>query len=137
MVLIDTHVWIWATENGPKLGRKATHRIRQASLKDLLRVSAASVFEVSMLTASGRIRLSLPVHEWVEAALAEPGIRLAELTTAVALDAGQISRSALADPMDRILAATARRLDASLVTADRALLAFAKATHLRAVDAAQ
>ncbi len=136
MLLLDTHVWLWAVSPSSRIGRKASRMIEQAAARDQLRVSAASVFEVSMLMASGRVRLSVPANEWVDGALGTPGIRLAELTIAIAVDAGQISRTVLADPMDRILAATARRLDASLVTADRALLAFAKATHLRAVNAA-
>lgn len=137
MLLLDTHVWLWVVGPLPRVGRKVGRLIEQAAAREQLRVSTASVFELSMLTVSGRIRLSVPVNEWVEGALGTPGIRLAELTTAIAVDAGQIPRAALADPMDRILAATARRLDASLVTADRALLAFAKATHLRAVNATQ
>ena len=137
MLLLDTHVWLWAVDPSSRVGRKASRMIEQAAARDQLRVAAASVFEVSMLMASGRVRLSVPVNEWVDGALGTPGIRLAELTTATAVDAGQISRTVLADPMDRILAATARRLDAVLVTADRGLLAFAKATHLRAVDAAR
>lgn len=137
MLLLDTHVWVWAIEPSSRLGRKAGRQIEQAASREQLRVSAVSVFEVSMLSAMGRLRLAVPVNEWVEGALDTPGIRLAEITTAIAVDAGQISRTVLADPMDRILAATARRLDASLVTADRALLAFAKTNHLVVVDASQ
>ncbi len=121
----------------PRLGRKASRLIDQAAARDQLRVAVISLVEVSTGAASGRIHLAVPVHEWVETALDMPGIRLAELTTSIAIEAGQIPRTALADPFDRVLAATARRLDAKLVTADRALLAFAKATGLKAVDAAQ
>ncbi len=137
MLLLDTHVWLWAVGLSPQLGRKATRLIEQAAARDQLRVSAASVFEVSMLTTSGRMHLAVPVHEWVGAALDTPGIKLAELTAPIAVDAGQIPREVLPDPMDRVLAATARRLGASLVTADRALLAYATATRIAAVDARQ
>jgi PIN domain nuclease of toxin-antitoxin system len=40
-----------------------------------------------------------------------------------------------ADPADRILVATARHLAATLVTADGALLGFAKLGHFAAMDA--
>lgn len=138
MLLLDTHVWIWAAGEMPsRLGRKTMRLIDQAAARDQLRVAVVSLVEVSAGAASGRINLAVPVHEWVEAALDRPGIRLAELTTSIAIEAGQIPRTALADPFDRVLAATARRLDAKLVTVDRALLEFAKATGLKAVDAAQ
>jgi PIN domain nuclease of toxin-antitoxin system len=137
MWLLDTHVWIWSREGAPGLGRKACRVIERAAVHDRLRVSVVSLLEVSTLCASGRLRLALPVNEWVDTALATPGVRLAELTTAIAVDAGQIPRAALADPMDRLLAASARRLDASLVTADRALLRFAEAHGLRTVDASR
>ncbi len=138
MLLLDTHVWIWATvEHGSRTGPKTRRLLDRAASRDQLRVSVVSAFEVSSLCAAGRMSFTLPATEWIEAGLALPGVRLAELTRVIAVDAGQIPRSALADPFDRLLAATARRLDASLVTVDRALLEFAKATGLKAVNAAQ
>lgn len=128
---------MWAQEGMPRLGRKAERLIEQAAARDTLRVSVVTVVELSTLSARGRIHLAVPVHEWVEAALETPGVRLAELTAPIAVDAGQIPRTVLSDPMDRLVFATARRLGASLVTADRALLALAKATGLKAVDAAR
>lgn len=137
MVLLDTHVWIWAATGESRLGRAARRLIDREAARDQVRVSVASVFEVSALATAGRLRLSVPVERWVEDALDQPGIRLAELTAGAALDAGQVTRESLADPLDRILFSTARRLGASLMTADRALLAFAKQERVAAVDAAR
>jgi PIN domain nuclease of toxin-antitoxin system len=64
-------------------------------------------------------------------------VRVAELTPAVAIDAGAIPRTALADPLDRLLVATARQLDATLLTSDLQILAYATRTkNVRARDAA-
>jgi PIN domain nuclease of toxin-antitoxin system len=56
------------------------------------------------------------------------GVRLAELTRGVAVDAGFIPRAALPDPLDRLIVATARQLAATLLTADSAILEYAKRT---------
>ena len=62
-------------------------------------------------------------------------VRIAEVTSEAAVDAGDIPRTALADPLDRLLVATARQLDAMLVTADRAILHYVRGGHVRVQDA--
>ena len=59
-----------------------------------------------------------------------PGIRLAALEPAIALASTRLSGEMHGDPADRMLAATARNLDAVLVTADEKLLAYGAAGHL-------
>jgi PIN domain nuclease of toxin-antitoxin system len=54
-----------------------------------------------------------------------------------AVDAGFIPRAALSDPLDRLLVATARQLDATLVTGDSAILAYARTGSVRAHDVAR
>lgn len=90
-----------------------------------------------------RARLRLPVgswspEQWIDEALAAPGLRLAELTAGIALEAGSIPRAALADPQDRLLVATARALDATFLTADAPILVYAAETgRLRVADASK
>jgi PIN domain nuclease of toxin-antitoxin system len=55
-------------------------------------------------------------------------VRLAELTRSITVDAGFIPRAALADPLDRLLVATARQFGATFLTADRGVLAYAAQT---------
>jgi PIN domain nuclease of toxin-antitoxin system len=86
------------------------------------------VFEIVALHTAGRLVLAQPPAQWIETSLDRSGIRMAEVTRDVALDAGFISRSALPDPIDRLLVATARQLDAALLTADDGMLAYAGRT---------
>jgi PIN domain nuclease of toxin-antitoxin system len=51
-----------------------------------------------------------------------------DVAAAVAIDAGYIPRSALADPLDRLLVASARQVDATLLTGDSAILSYAGRT---------
>jgi PIN domain nuclease of toxin-antitoxin system len=94
------------------------------------------VFEVTAQHTAGRLRLARPAEQWIHDALAVAGVRLAPLSAAVAIDAGGIPRSAVADPLDRLIVATARQLDATLLTSDAAILAYAaKTANVRVHDA--
>lgn len=103
--------------------------IAQAEARDAVRVSLATLFEIVALHTAGRLRLAQPPEQWIEASLDRPGVRLAELTRDVVVDAGFIPRSALADPVDRLLVAAARQLDATVLTGDAGVLAYAAATR--------
>ena len=129
-MLLDTHVWLWAVEDEPnRLGARTRALLRRINSRSTIRISAASVFEVVALHAAGRLRLASPPEEWIRDALSSPWVRVADLTPSIAVDGGYIPRTALADPIDRLLVATARHLDVPLVTADRAILQYASASR--------
>jgi PIN domain nuclease of toxin-antitoxin system len=135
-VLLDTHVWIWAAADMPKtLGPKARRALaRQAALGHLA-VSAASAFEIAALFTAGRLKLNQPADRWIRESLDRGALRVIDVTTAIASDAGAIPASQLADPLDRLLVATARDRDLPLVTCDRAVLDYAARTRMvRVVD---
>jgi PIN domain nuclease of toxin-antitoxin system len=138
VILLDTHTWIWSIEGDlRRIGRTARTLLARAEAADRIRVSPISVFEIMALVTSARLRLSQPVEGWIHDSLATAGVRVAELTPAVAIDAGAIPRTALADPLDRLLVATARQLDATLLTSDLQILAYATRTkNVRARNAA-
>jgi len=129
VLLLDTHVWVWCMESDSRrIGRRSRQLLARAQTRDAIRVSPVSVFEVAALHTLGRIRLTLAVDHWVRQSLDAPGFRVAELTPGIAIDAGYIPRSALADPLDRLLIATARHLAATFLTADEAVLEYASKT---------
>ena len=126
MLLLDTHVWVWTLEGDTRrIGRRARAVLSRAEADDQIRVSPLTLFEVTALHTLGRLRLSRPLHDWIRQAMAGAGIRVADLSPAAAADAGSIPREALADPIDRLLVATARDLEATLLTGDRRILDYA------------
>lgn len=126
MLLLDTHVWLWSVAGDVRrIGRRTRLALLRAESRDAIRISPASLFELTALHRLGRLRLSRPVEQWIDAA----GIRIAELSPSIAIDAGCIPRDALADPLDRLLVATARRLDATFLTSDARILHYAAATR--------
>jgi PIN domain nuclease of toxin-antitoxin system len=138
VLLLDTHAWIWTVEgDARRIGRRARVLIGRAESRDAVRVSPATLFEIAALHTAGRLRLSLPLEAWIDDSLGQAGVRLAELSGRIAVDAGSIPRAALPDPLDRLLVATARALGATFLTADRAILRYASRTgDVRVHDAA-
>ena len=137
MLLLDTHVWLWSVDgDARKIGRRTRQSLLRAESQEALRISPASLFELTALHTLGRIRLSGPIEQWIDEALDAAGVRIAELSPAIAIDAGCIPREALGDPLDRLLVATARRLDATFLTSDIRILEYAASTgNVRVHDA--
>jgi len=139
VLLLDTHAWVWQVEgDAGRLGRRCRQMIARAEARQAIRISPLSVFEITALHASGRLRLARPVEQWIEDALDAVDAQSAVFSPRAAIDAGQLSRDALPDPIDRMLVATARQLDATLVTADARILKFARQTRaVQVADAGQ
>lgn len=113
-----------------KLSNQIRARIQAASGRGQVYVSAISVWEVATLESKGRITLSMDCRAWVDRALAAPGVQLAELTPAIAVDSTRLPGGLHGDPSDRILVATARSLHGTLVTRDELILNYSKKGHV-------
>ena len=137
MLLLDTHVWIWCVDGDTRrVGPRSRLLLLKAEAREAIRVSPMTLFEISALHTAGRLRLARSLEHWIGDSLETAGVRIAELTPSVAIDAGSIPRTALADPLDRLLVSTARHLDAVFVTADRRILEYASETgNVRVHDA--
>ncbi|MEX1114001.1 MAG: type II toxin-antitoxin system VapC family toxin [Akkermansiaceae bacterium] len=87
-------------------------------------MSAISCWEVAKLVECGRLTLPCPVYDWIQQALAYPGIRLIELSPSISVESTQLPGTFHRDPADQIIVATSRILDAPLVTVDRKILEY-------------
>jgi PIN domain nuclease of toxin-antitoxin system len=137
-LLLDTHALVWLLDGDARLAPAARQRIDDAARQRQLWVSAITPWEIGMLAARGRLVLDRDVAEWVDAALALPGLQLAPLEPGVAVASTrlpQLVHADPADPADRIIVATARHLGAALVTADAALLAYGGQGYVAVVPA--
>jgi PIN domain nuclease of toxin-antitoxin system len=137
-LLLDTHVWLWlfegaATELAPSIVRT----LETAGRTRRLMVSVLSVWEIAMLEARRRVRLSMDCRTWVRRALQAPGLRLHGLTPAVAIESMRLPGAIHGDPVDRMLVATARLTGATIVTRDSRILDYAAGGHVAALAAAR
>ena len=115
-ILLDTHVWIWLYEKSPELKLEIVNQINQWGEKGGVYISAISVWELSVLVAKGRIVLKKPIRDWVEAAFNQPGVKLAPLSTSIAIESNFLAPDFHGDPADRIICATAMLEDLTLFT---------------------
>jgi len=120
--LLDTHVLIWWLDSGSRLSKRQRKVIRSASPEHPLLVSDISLWEIATLVQLGRIRLHLPLRDWLEAATAPPLVRRVGITPAIASELAALPTGFHRDPADRILVATARVLGATLLTQDNRVI---------------
>jgi PIN domain nuclease of toxin-antitoxin system len=120
VILLDTHVLVWADSEEHRLGRKARALIERAWRTEGVAVCALSFWEVDMLRSRRRLRLKMPVAAW-RASLLAAGLMEIPLDGAIALRAAELA-GLPADPMDRFVVATAASRRLALMTADDALL---------------
>jgi PIN domain nuclease of toxin-antitoxin system len=134
-LLLDTHTLIWSMNANPRLGSIAIKAIRLAYREHRARVSEITAWEIALLVGKNRLDLGKDVLIWIRSALALPGVTLVPLSPEIAVASTRLPFEMHADPADRILVATARHLGATLVTADAALLEFARQGHLVGMNA--
>lgn len=122
MLLLDTHVLVRWLAEPESLSEAARDAIRAAlDAGETLQVSSISVWEIALLVAKERLRLTVDVHEWIARAEALPFLRFIPVDNEIALRSVELPPPLHADPADRILAATAELRKLRLVTADRRL----------------
>ncbi|HTG18147.1 MAG TPA: type II toxin-antitoxin system VapC family toxin [Blastocatellia bacterium] len=121
MIVLDTHIWVWWVHGDAQLSDKQA-RLLQENESTGLGVSVISCWEVAKLVERGRLILPCPAADWFDQALAYPGMHLLDLTPLIALESTQLPPGFHRDPADQLIVATARILDAPLLTADRRIL---------------
>lgn len=124
MTLLDTHAWVWWVSDPDRLSAAARLAIETARGSGGVLVSSISVWEVALLVAKGRLKLTIPVDEWVMRCEAVPGLRFVPVDNAIAMRSVSLPGVLHPDPADRIIVATALEKKARLVTKDARLLAY-------------
>lgn len=116
MILLDTHVLIWAREDSKRLSRAAASAIRRARHNGGLAISAISLWELASLFASGKIQGYGTVEASVGLLIEDVAVR--PITLEIAALAAQFPNNYSRDPSDRIIGGTARSEGLTLITHD-------------------
>lgn len=126
-LILDTHVWFWLVNGDERLKKKLVFsRLEDAAERMNLLVPAICVWEIAMLEAKNRVSFATGCLKWVKEALSAPGIQLLPLTPEIAAESTRLPGSFHGDPADRLLVASARFMNADLVTADKRIHAYAQ-----------
>lgn len=113
--LLDACSLIWYVDDPQKLSATA-HAAITSGANDLY-LSAATVWEISIKVGLGKLKLSGPFRRWIEKAISDLGLNLLPITVEVAdVQAGLPQHHG--DPFDRIVVATCRVENLSVVSAD-------------------
>ncbi|MDQ2706345.1 MAG: type II toxin-antitoxin system VapC family toxin [Actinomycetota bacterium] len=115
MLLLDSHVAVWALDDSPRLGPVARRAIIGATG---VYVSAASIWELTIKSALGKI----DIPAGLSAVLVSAGYLPLNVTAEHAESIFDHPEMIKHDPFDRLLVSQAHRAGLRLLTADRMLL---------------
>ena len=133
-LLWDTCTAIWTYEKA-RLSQAALEAMGAAYREGVPSyVSPITAWEVGMLTAHGRLQLLIRPERWFSNLFDVPGVRLAEMSPDLLIASSYLPGKPPKDPTDRIIAATARELGATLITRDRALLDYGTQGHVAVLE---
>ena len=122
MIVLDTHAVFWLNRAPEKLSPAAKRAIRRAASSTGLGIASITLWELAMHVERGWLRLKgITTQGFLQALVQTPGLRILEITPEIATLAAQLPRGFRGDPADRIIAATARAHDVSIVTKDKAM----------------
>ena len=118
MIVLDTHAWIWWVSNPENLSDVATDAINKAIPEMKIHVSSISVWEVALLVARGRLKLTLDVSDWVAKSESLPFLTFIPVNNNIVMKSVQLPGPFHKDPADRIIIATALSIGGILISKD-------------------
>ncbi len=124
MILLDTHAWIWFVSNPELMSKKATRRIRQSIKERMIFISSISAWEVALLVQKKRLILAFETDDWIARSEELPFFSFVPIDNDIALRAVHLLPPLHNDPADRIIIATAQKLDATIITKDEKILGY-------------
>jgi len=128
--LLDTHVWVWSQEAPERFGARTRREL--TNTKEEHFISAISTFEIARLLHLGLLRLKHRFADWQELSMAELRASPIDLTHEIAWEAYNLPGRFHNDPADRLLVATARVRNLTLVTGDDLILRY---PHVKTLSA--
>ena len=129
-LLLDTHAWIWAQETPEKFGRRATALLQDTA--NGVFISAMAAMELARLTFLRRVQLAEPASAWIADSIRSLAAHSLDVTAQIAAEAYELPGTFHKDPVDRVLVATARLHNLTLLTADHLILKYPHVKSLRA-----
>ncbi|CAB1074826.1 twitching motility protein PilT [Alkalispirochaeta odontotermitis] len=125
MIVLDTHAWIWFISTPNLLSKRAKKAADTGVQEKSILISSISAWELALLVAKDRLRLTLDAADWITKSESLPFIQFVPVTNSIAVKSVNLPQPLHSDPADRIIIATALSMGAPLVTKDKKLLDYA------------
>lgn len=134
MLILDTHTWVWFIQGSEKLKAHTIKMIESAIQTRTLYVAAISQWELAMLINKSRIILNEPALNWIQNAMQSLNLKILPLTADIAIESTELPGDFHGDPADRMIVASARIHQLTILTRDAKILEYAKEKHVRAIE---
>ena len=132
-LLLDTCAALWLV-SGAEVSAEAKQALAHARKEgDTVYVSPITGWEIGLLALRGRFASPHPPKVWFDRLLAIEGVRMADLPPFTLIDSSFLPGQPPRDPADRIIIATARDQELTIVTRDRQILSYSSAGHVLAL----
>ena len=129
--LLDTCFVIWMSQQ-EELAPTSLQALAESRLRKIpVFLSSATAWELAMLLSKGRIRETREAEDWYRDFMRDGGFSEQDVTSAIFIASCFLPQPIHKDPIDRILIATARTHDLTIVTRDRAILTYGAAGHVK------
>lgn len=132
-LLLDTCAAIWISENAALADSAVEALDRAEDDGEPILLSPITAWEIGLLVSGGRLALPTSPEAWLNRLMQAPPLRLADLSTSVLIASSFLPGQPPRDPADKIIIATARAQNLTVVTRDRHILAYSKAGHVLAL----
>jgi len=119
-LLLDSHVFLWALGQPELLSQRVRAELSRA---DEVWLSAATVWELGIKVALGKLTLATPLRDLLRGAIQQGGVRILEVSAEHALRAAELPLHHR-DPFDRLLLAQAQSEKLTLMSRDSRLAAY-------------
>lgn len=132
-ILLDTHIFIWLMNGDTSIPVKIRKIINESIIESAVYLSIISCWEIAMLERKKRITLTSPCDDWIETATEKTGIEILSLTPNICAESCNLPDGFHEDPADRMIVASARIEDLTLITRDESILKYASLHHVKAI----
>ena len=129
-LILDTCAVIWLM-NGVELSDETVAAINKAAQTNQLFVSPVTAWEIALLARKGKIAMTMSALDWYQRVISMPGVHELDLNASVMVGSVELPGTLHKDPADRMLIATARSCNLSLVTRDEAILAYGQQGYVK------
>lgn len=124
MIVLDTHALVWWVNGDAALSKKAKSAIERELDGGQIIVSAISAWEIAMLVEHEKLVLSMDVLSWLGNVGQIDTVRFMPVDVEIGVKSTALPGEFHKDPADRMIVATARKLNVPLVTRDEKIRAY-------------
>jgi len=122
-ILMDTHIIVDLVLSGTKPKDDVLDKIENSRNTNSLFISSITLWEIAMLVSKKRIEVYKPMLEFLEEISNIDGLSVVDINPKIASESVLLN-DFHPDPSDRIIVATARVMNATLITRDSKIISW-------------